>query len=276
LYVPYDQTFAARTASALTKILGHPVEIQNMGRAGCGPVCVYPQTDEALALNPDILVFAMGPYDIRHLDIAQMRNNVVPTAQRVTAGASANAFDPLMRVKAFINRSASMIAAEHFVFQNTSTYCRIYLHYGDNADYLRRPFSPLWEERLAAFEILVGEMAQKSRAAHVPFVLIELPSLPQVAVARENNLPAGVDPNAFNERLRQISLRQGVQFVDGSEAFKHAPELNKLFYLTDGHLNGEGNAFVSEGVVEQLIKEQHSALLGGNETQQRTASGRER
>jgi hypothetical protein len=276
LYVAYDQTFAARTAKDLTRILGRPVEIQNLGRMGCNPVCVYHQTGEALALKPDILILGIDAYDIRHLDLAQMPFRDMEVLPRQAADPTGDVSDPLMSLKAFINRSVSMLAAEHFVFQNTSTYCRIYLHYGDNADYLRKPFSPLWEKRLAAFEILLTDMARTSSAAHVPMVLIGLPGLPQAALAKENQLPAGIDPNALNERLKQMSLRLGVQFVDGSETLRNAPELNKLFYVTDGHLNGDGSAFVSQGLVEQLIKEQYSALIGSDEKQQQTVSGRER
>jgi hypothetical protein len=276
LYVAYDQMFAARASRDLTRILGRPVEVQNLGRTGCDPVCVYHQTSEALALHPDILLLSIDPYDIRHFELAQMPYRDMPVLPGHTADSAAEVVDPLMSLKAFITRSSSIVAAEHYLFQNTSIYDRIYLHYMDNADYLRPPFSPLWEKRLAAFEILLTEMARKSRAAHVPLVLLETPSLPQVALARENNRPAGVDPKALNERLKQISLRQGVQFVDGADAFKDAPELSKLFYVTDGHLNGDGHAYVSRELVEQLIKEQHSALLGGNETQPKTATGQER
>jgi hypothetical protein len=273
LFVAYDQTFAARAASDITRISGCTVEIQNLGRAGCDPVCVYHQTGEALALKPDILILAIDPYDIRHLDLAQMPYRNMTVLPRQTADPTADVYDPLMNVKAFIARSTSIVAAEHFLFQNTSIYDRIYLHYKDNADYLRAPFSPLWEKRLAAFEVLLTEMARKSNAAHVPIVLIETPSLPQLALARENNLPAGVDPNAFNERLMQISSQLGVQYVDGSAAFQHAPELNKLFYVTDGHLNGEGHAYVSRELVEQLSKVQYSVLLGSHETHRQTDAG---
>jgi hypothetical protein len=276
LFVAYDQTFAARAASDLTRISGRPVEIQNLGRAGCDPVCVYHQTGEALALKPDILILAIDPYDIRHLELEQMTYRDMPIQRRPQVDPTADIYDPLMSMKAFITRSTSIVAAEHFLFQNTAIYDRVYLHYQDNADYLRAPFSPLWEKRLAAFQVLLTEMARKSSAAHVPFVLIEIPSLPQAALARENSLPVGVDINAFNQRLKQISSQLGVQFIDGSAAFKHAPELNKLFYVTDGHLNGEGHAYVSQWLVEQLIKEQHVALLGGNELQRKTDAGHER
>jgi hypothetical protein len=247
-----------------------------MGREACGPVCVYRQIDEALALNPDILVLSIDPYDIRHLELAQMPYRDLPVLPRQTADPTADVYDPFMAVKAFITRSSSIIAAEHFLFQDASIYDRVYLHYKDNADYLRTPFSPLWEKRLAAFDIMLTEMARKSSAAHVPFVLLEIPSLPQVALARENNLPAGVDPKAFNERLKQIALRQGVQFVDGSDDFKHAPELSKLFYVTDGHLNAEGHAYVSRALVDQLIKVQFSTLMNGNKTQRQTTARQER
>jgi len=267
VYVEYDRTFAKRTASDLTRILGRPVEVQNLGRTACFPICVFQQTDKALALKPDLLIMAIDPYDIEHLDPTQMSSRYMPILPHHTTAAVEEKPSLLARMNSFAKSTIWMVAAQHFVFQNTATYARIYLQYGDHADYLRTGFSPAWERRFDAFEILLGEMADKSNAANVPFVLIEIPSLAQASLSREKNLPAGVNPYAFNARLKQISSRQRIQFVDGLDALKGEQGANELFYVTDGHMNGEGHALISRALIEQLTKGQAAVLLGRNETQ---------
>jgi hypothetical protein len=273
LYVKYGETFAERTARDLTRILRRPVEIQNLGRTACLPICVSQEIDEALALTPDILIWATDPWDIEHLDPAQMPNRYILTEPHPAVAAREAKSSLLAKVSASVSQSYSMVAAEHFLFQNTSTYARMYLHYGDHADYLRTGFSIAWEKRFDAFEILLAEMAHKADASNVPFVLVEIPSLAQAALASENSLPAGVDPHAFSARLKQISSRQGIQFVDGLEAFRGGPEVSTLYYLADGHINQEGHLLISHALVEQLTKEDSAALLGRNAPQGQTASG---
>ncbi len=272
VFVEYHQTLAARTASDLTRILGRPVEVQNLGRTACFPICVFQQTDKALSLRPDVLIMTIDPYDIEHLDPAQISTRHMPNQPRQVTVAVTQNSSVLTRVNSLIKSSVSMVAVEHFVFQNTSTYARVYLHYGDHADYLRTGFSPAWERRFDAFEVLLAEMADKSSAANVPFVLIEIPSLAQASLSREKTLTAGVDPYAFNARLKQISSRHGIQFVDGLDALKGGPGANELFYVAEGHMNSAGQAFISRALVEQLMKEQGAVLSGRDETLVQTAS----
>ena len=272
LYVAYDETFATRTAGALTRILGRPVEVQNLARTPCSLICVSHQVDEALALKPDLLLLAIDPYDVEYLDPAQMSNRYSPSIPREGPPASSGNSNPLARISLLAKNSSSMVAGEHFLFQNASTYARIYLHYGDHADYLRTGFSPAWDRRFDALEVLLAEMARKADTAKVPFVLIEIPSVAQASLSAEKTLPAGVDPYGFNERLKQIASRRGIEFIDGLEALKGGPEVNKLFYVTDGHINAEGHALIARALVEQLTKGEGGGLLGRNEAYRETAS----
>jgi len=271
LYVEYQQTIAARTASELTRILGRPVEVQNLGRASCFPVCVFREIDQALALKPDILIMTIDPFDIEHVDAAQVSSRHMPVQPQQAPAAVAQKSSLMARVHSSIKSSVSMIAVEHFAFQNTSTYSRLYLHYGDHADYLRTGFSPAWEKRFDDFEIVLAEMADKSKTANVPFVLVATPSLTEASLSKEKSPPAGVDPYAFNARLQQISSRHGVQFVDTLGAFKSGPGANELFYVSEGHMNGEGQGLVSRALVEQLTKEQSPLLSGRNLTKMQIA-----
>src|SRR5271155_50759 len=172
LYVEYQHTIAARTASDLTRILGRPVEVQNLGRASCFPLCVFHEINQALALKPDLLVMTIDPFDIEYVDPALVSNRNMPVQPQQASATVTQKSNLMARAHAFVKNSFSMIAAEHFAFQNTSTYARIYLHYGDHADYLRTGFSPAWDRRFDAFEILLAEMADKAKTANVPFVLI--------------------------------------------------------------------------------------------------------
>jgi hypothetical protein len=213
----------------------------------------------------------VDPFDIEHVDPAQVSNRHMPVQPQQAPAAVAQKSSLMARVHSSVKNSVSMVAVEHFAFQNTSTYARIYLHYGDHADYLRTGFSPAWEKRFDAFEILLAEIADKSKTANVPFVLTATPSLTEASLSREKSLPAGVDPYAFNARLKQISLRHGVQFIDTLDAFKRGPGANELFYVSEGHMNGEGQGLVSRTLVEQLTKDQSALLSGRNETRVQTA-----
>jgi hypothetical protein len=47
-----------------------------------------------------------------------------------------------------------------------------------------------------------------------------------------------------------------------------------MFYVVDTHLNAEGQGLVSRVLVEELIKEQRSALMGMVESQREDAKER--
>src|ERR1035441_8543394 len=153
---------------------------------------------------------------------------------------------------------------------------RLYLLSGEHAGYLRPTLSPVWDGRMKACDIVFAKVAEKAHKANVPVALVEVPSLGQATLVSLNSIPSGLDPYAFNERLRQISERHGIQFIDVLDAFRHGPEANKLFYVVDGHLNGAGSALVSNALAQQLIKDQRAALLGQSVAQQRVAQEREK
>jgi hypothetical protein len=276
LYIPYDQTFAEKTARGLTQILARPVEVQNLGRVNASPISVFHQVREALALKPDLLMMVVDPYDIEHLDPGQMPDRYKPIS--ALHGASDTPLQlsrsPLKGLENQVKESSTATAGAHLLFQNSVTYIRIYLHYGDHADYLRQPLSPLWEKRLEALDVLIAEMASKSNAQHVPFVLIEVPSFAQAALLKMQTLPAGVDPFLLSTPLQQTASRHGVQFINTLNAFRRGPDPNEMFYVVDTHLNAEGQGLVSRVLVEELIKEQRSALMGMVESQREDAKER--
>jgi hypothetical protein len=115
-------------------------------------------------------------------------------------------------------------------------------------------------------------MAEKARSANVPFVLVEAPTYMQVALMSIQNPPSGLDPGAFNQRLRQISERHGIVFIDVLSSFQHQTDPSKLFYVVDSHMNGDGDAIVSRTLVEELLRHETPALSGRDTLHAQTAS----
>jgi hypothetical protein len=272
MLVPYDETFAVRTANELTQSCGHPIEIQNLGRERCFPVCSFLRMDEALALKPAIVMMTVTPYDIEHILPSDFEERYKPIS-RHQSDTTPEKSGVLKTVQGIVTGSRAVTAVEHFLFQDPATQLRMFLMYGDKADYLRPPFSAAWEKRLSVLDLLLGEMAQKVHSANASFVLIEMPGVAQAAALVVPNPPAGVDPGALNKRLEQISSRHGIQFVDVLEKFRKTPGSNRMFYLVDGHLNGEGQALISGPLVEQLTHAALPALSGCNAAVNQTASG---
>ena len=108
---------------------------------------------------------------------------------------------------------------------------RLYLLSGEHAAYLRTTLSPAWDSRLEACDIVFAEMAEKAHAANVPIALVEVPSLAQVSLVSMKNIPPGLDPYVFNERLRQISERHGIQFIDVLDALQDMGQKPTSYFM---------------------------------------------
>ena len=238
-----------------------PVEVQNLGREVCLPICQFHRIDEALALKPDLAVMTVSPYDLERLVPSEIPDVSSPLRQRPASTAVPEALSVLKRAQKLVTESRAVTIAEHYLFQDPSTYVRIYLTYGDKADFLRTPFSGRWEGRLEGFDLLLGEIAEKFHAAHVPFVLVEMPSLAQVSVlalksppSRGRSLRSQPAPGRdLIEARRSVCERSRLVPAD-------ARIEQKLFYMVDGHLDGKGQALVSAPFVDQLTQGTTPAL----------------
>jgi hypothetical protein len=262
LWVSYDQTFYVRAARDLTRMCGRPVEVQSLGRQGCYPLCSFRRIDEALSLKPDVVVMTITPWDLEKLVPSEIPNRYKPIPPpRASDSARAN-ISLLQATWNMARDSRGLLVAQHFLYQDPSTYVRIALLHGDGEDFLRTPFSRAWTERLDGFDRLAGEMAEKSQAANVPFVLVEVPSVSQAQLLASVPPPSKIDPNALNERLAQISSRHGIRFVNPLDTFRRTPGSDKMFYMVDGHVNGDGQALISDTLVEQLIQGSSPVLTG--------------
>ena len=241
--VPYGQTFAARAAQQLTQDCRKPVQFQNLASIGYIWNRLADRVDDAIALHPDAAVIVMVPFDLQQ--DAAPPDDQLADQQNHEPG-------PLKRLDGLILNSRAVIVAQHFMFRQPDLYTKLYLHYGDRADFLRPPFTPAWQDRLQRFDQLMADIADRFHAAGVPLFLVYVPERAQAALLSAHQSPPGVDPYALPRQIGDIASRHGVHFIDLSPTMSHMPDAAALYYPVDGHLSGQGAGVLADVLTRHL------------------------
>jgi hypothetical protein len=241
--VPYEQTFAARDATLLTQSCHKPVEFQNLASIGYIWNRLADRVGDAIALHPDAAVIVIVPFDLQQ--------TAVPAGDQP---ADRQGEDPgaLKRLEGLINNSRAVIVAQHFLFRQSDLYVKLYLNYGDRADFLRPPFPPAWQDRLKRFDQLMAEIADRFHAAGIPLILAYVPERAQAALLSAHQAPPGVDPYAFPRQIGDIARAHGIRFVDLSPTMSRMQDAADLYYPVDGHLAGRGDEVLADALARQL------------------------
>ena len=243
--VPYEGTVAGSLGASLAKQCRQDVQVENMGLVGYQGEVVAAQLDEALALQPDAIVFLVTPFDLD--------NPEKPPASAPAAAAAPQHQEVLRTLREMAAESRAISLAQHFMFLDGDRFATLYLSYGDRADFLRPPFTPAWQKRLAEFDALLARMEAKVGQAGVPLVLAYVPSRAQAVFLASASRPAGVDPFAFGRALGQLAAKHGIGYVDMSDTFAAIPNIGSLFYPQDGHLDAQGQPLVGHAVANKVV-----------------------
>jgi hypothetical protein len=240
--VPYQETFAARAAEQLTRRCDEAVEFQNLASIGYVWERLALRADEALTLHPDAAIIVMIPFDLQQTDPGE---GIGPPPKPAPEG-------PMKRLDSLMKNSRALVAAQHYLFSRPDLYTQFYLRYGDRADFLRVPLTPAWKRRVDAFDTLLGGIAEKYHAAHVPLLLVYVPQRAQATLLAAHHAPPGVAPYAFGRTIGEIAARHGVDYLDLSTAFSRIPQAASLYYPVDGHLTGKGDAVLAAQLAAAL------------------------
>jgi hypothetical protein len=250
LYIPYEEAYFSLTSSELSRICNRIVDVQNV--EGTGPINVYRKLQEVLALKPDVVLYLVSPFDLeQQIDPKELAERDNP-ARTPTKTAAKPTLSPMKWLERTLTESRTVLVYQRFLFQNTDIFLRLYMTYGDNADLFRQPLTPAWQRRFAHFDLIIGDMAAKLRAAGVPLVIIAVPSRPEAALLSSKQLPPNVDPFAFGRQIEMIASRQGAGYVDLVEAFSHISNSENLFYVVNGHVTPEGQIVIAKNIVQKL------------------------
>ena len=255
LYVPYEQTYFARTAADLSRSCNHSIDVQNLGVPGSSPIYVYRRLPEAIALKPDVVLYLLAPFDLeQRIDPRELAERNDPARNETsTKPAVQLTLSPMKRMEQTLVESRTVLVAQHFLFQNRDTFLGMYLLYGDKADFLRQPFTPAWQQRFADVDLIIGDMADKLRAAGVPLVVIPVPSRAEAALLSSRQLPPNIDPSAFGHQIESIAANHGADYVDLMQTFSNIPNSENLFYVVDGHLTPEGQQVIAQVLSKKLL-----------------------
>ena len=231
---PYAQTFAARSARALTQACGGPVEFQNLSGPNYLGAKVIPRVAAAQKLDLNALVMVVTVVD---MDLAD-------NDRKASAG-QAQAAPPSLfsRIKDVM---------QYFLLRSDETYLPFYLRVTSTAGFLQRPLPGLWSDRLAHLDDELGQM--RARAQGVPFTLIFAPQRAAAAMRASGRPWPGFDAEALPDALARIAEKHGIAFVDATTAFPVGAPVNRYFYTVNGHLNGQGHELLSQAYLKRVTE----------------------
>jgi hypothetical protein len=262
--VPYEKSFSALSADQLSRSCHGPVEFQNLGVYDLPLRKVTLRIDPALRLQPDAAILVLAPFDLEKLNLPD-EDNEPAGMKRVAASVPAapvQHVDMLTRAKAMVKDSRALTVAEHFMFENPDIQIPMYLRYGDKADFLRPPFSPAWQERLAATDAIIGETAARLHAAGVPLLVLLIPQRTQAELISMKNRPPGIDPLALERAVSEIAQKHGAGYIDLSSQYMRDPHPANFYYPVDNHLNEDGSRAVARSIVASLSSSGIAAFDG--------------
>ena len=119
---------------------------------------------------------------------------------------------------------------------------------------------PGWDEAWAVTEALLARIAERTRAAGVPLLMLVIPDVNQVddvaweTVVKASPNLAPMDRELPQRRLQEIAQRRGLRMVDLLPVLRAAGgALGGVDPLYDGHLVHRGHRVTSE-IVEREVK----------------------
>ena len=252
LHVPYEGAFFSRAATGLSRLCDRHIDVQNLGVPGSSSCLCRSSCSGSLALNPDVVLYMFVPYDLNQQMCRKDRTSQAALRCTSSSAEVQPTVSPLNRLEHLVIQSRTLLVAQHFIFQNRETFIRAYMMYGDKADYLRQPFTPVWQHRFADLDLTIGDIANRLHVAGVPLVIVAVPSRAEAALLSSPQRPAHVDPFAFGREIHTIASKHGAGYVDLMGPFSRIPNAENLYFVVDGHVTTEGHKVIAEELVQKL------------------------
>jgi hypothetical protein len=251
LLVPWQNSVAGRLARDLTDKCHSHVEAQNLGGIAYRGKALVERMHEALMLNPQLVISLIMPFDVESLSLSDAPDSDSAN-DNTTSDDNGADLGVIKRIQAVINHSRTIVVLEHYLFRNTALYVRLYLRYGDKADFLRQPLSPQWQARLKVLDKTIAAMAQQSHAAHVPFLIAFVPQEAQLYILASHRTRKGIDPHLLATSIKAIADRHGVKFADMSDILAEQADPVDLYFQVDAHPSEAAQSIVADQLVQYV------------------------
>ena len=264
-WVAYDASFAGRVEADLSRACNRDVDLQNVSIPVSQSADGYlwhlnvDKAERALSLHPQALILVMSPFDLGEyqqmpagLDAASVAagESAAPAGVSAPTGRAARLHAAWDWVK---NTSRAVLMLQHVMYRDENRYIPMFLKHGDSIDYLRPPFTPVWQMRLRIADLVVQRIADKASAAGVPLIVAFVPQRAQAALSANPAAAKDVDPFALGHALAQSVAAHGATFVDITELTRDVAKQSGLFYPVDTHPTALGHALIARGVERALL-----------------------
>jgi hypothetical protein len=258
--VPSDKSFAAILPLLLSNETGRDIELYNQAMPWGTPRSVYLRFNEALAEQPDLLLWAVTPWDIFYVDLT------VPETHAAALPKQAVGSSTWDRLKATVFRtpdlsrfswvsSRAFFMLQHILYQSDSIYLSHSLSASDEyASSLQDKPGKEWQDKLRRFDNYVAEMIARAKAAHVPFVFTALPRHAQVVMISGGVAPPGINPYSFGDQIKAVVDKNGGTYIDSLQQFRNLPNVNVMFYPVDQHVTVAGHQLLAQVIARGLTQ----------------------
>ena len=276
--VDNKMSYAALLPGELTSKTGRRVDLLNEGFAGGGGVNL--RLDEALARNPDMILWILTPWDIGQEFAAvhhpPRANRHEPFLRRAWALVKLGfAMSSTNSIQKIFSGTRTAFMLRHYLFESQSQYIKSFLMADDKeAGFLKAEPSAEWKESLQQFSTAVPEYEAQAEAAKVPLVAVLVPDRAQAAMISRNEWPTGYDPYKLNDELRSIIISDGGTYIDIFPGFRAIPNPERYYLPVDGHLGAGGNAILSMLLAKELTSGAVPALKAATQPHLTIAQGR--
>jgi len=227
------------------------VDWQNLGTSGYNPLQYYVRFDEALSLEPDLVIIGITPNDLfQDNSLSQL----VGQEQRVPP-ISYSSFDLIRLLKRLISESRALTVGSTYLLSSDEIYYQMYIARGEDSDYLSTPLSRIWQERVAQIALLIEKMNAKAKDKETLLLVVFIPQRIQKVIMTTGRKNKSIDPFLLPQQLRVALEKLGVHFVDGLDAFRQVPSEESLYFPVNGHLTPIGNHFLGDFLAKEVLEE---------------------
>jgi len=240
--VPREESFAALLPAELSRHTGRNVELYNEAFTAEYPRVVAMRFNEIMAADPDMILWAFSPGDIWEA------STVLPAMNKREREEEGY----LRRALSLVKSSRASQLLQHVVYKSRNSFVRRYLLGSGSAGYLNAKLGPDWQQKLHEIDGYAAEIEARAKAAGVPVVAVMMPMRAQTAMISDGNWPAGYDPYNIDNEMRSIIENHGGTYLDILPEYRHIPNPDQDFFVTDGHPNGHGQLVISELLAGEL------------------------
>ncbi len=256
--VSLSDSFAEIMARDLAGLCKRSIDLQNYSVEGYALFDQYFRVQDALKGKPSVVVLFVMPNDLFEIVGEQQmaRRDDYGLVRRSSVLSPETAAAPLgARLRRLLSSSRLAVMIQHYLFNNLPFYVRSYLGRGDTAGYLSLRPAGSWTRRYADADLLISEIAARTRAAGSRLAVIALPQRVQVAMLDPSfgdNLHE--QAKAFGAKIGQIAREHGALFVDVIDFLADKKSASSLFYPYDGHLTKVGHKVVGDALASSLFR----------------------